>query len=641
MTTVSLFTPSLLPHETLEEHFVGAQRRALLEDMTARIDSASRSRERNHTLVVGPRGAGKTHLISLAYHRCGQLIDDGTRVQRSWLPEDPWLIYDYPSLLARIVERLEPPIELPNDHPSADECEHALRAAVEERGPVVVFVENLDQILDSIGNNGQQQFRSFLQQDASLLLAATSTSLSRDLTGPDSPFYLFFTTTQLGPFSVAEAAEMLVAAARARGDDDVAAFVEAGHANSRLGAIEHLAGGQPRMWATLSRTLTVAQIDELVSLLLERLDELTPYYQEQLRRLSPLQRRVVSALAQEDRPLNNKALAHLLAIDERTVAKTLTELKDKRWVTQINSRLRGLLKDRRLAYYELAEPMARVAFQLKESRGEPIRMVIEFLKLWFDATEMHDENGVLADGHVKAAHIELTTDGSASVARQLRGLSVSVGVPRIEALEAVDLALAALQHEDPEPFFELPSAVRGALENRAEDLRSTEGIESLRVYVHQQAHAEFGDVPSPRMAGWIDRAAQMAATASGLANLGLWRSLAWDFDAAVADLTDLERRLGSDHPNTLTSRNNLAYAYESAGRVNDAITLHEQVLADRERILGSDHPDTLSSRNNLANAYESAGRVNDAITLHEQVLADRERILGSDHPNTLASRNNL
>jgi len=32
------------------------------------------------------------------------------------------------------------------------------------------------------------------------------------------------------------------------------------------------------------------------------------------------------------------------------------------------------------------------------------------------------------------------------------------------------------------------------------------------------------------------------------------------------------------------------------------------VLADRERVLGGDHPGTLSSRSNLASAYQAAGR---------------------------------
>ncbi|MEU4806367.1 tetratricopeptide repeat protein [Actinosynnema sp. NPDC023587] len=108
-----------------------------------------------------------------------------------------------------------------------------------------------------------------------------------------------------------------------------------------------------------------------------------------------------------------------------------------------------------------------------------------------------------------------------------------------------------------------------------------------------------------------------------------------------ATLADRERVWGSDHPHTLNSRNNLAGVYESAGDPRRAIPLYETTLADRERVLGSDHPHTLNSRNNLAGVYESAGDPRRAIPLYETTLADRERVLGSDHPHTLISRNNL
>ena len=99
--------------------------------------------------------------------------------------------------------------------------------------------------------------------------------------------------------------------------------------------------------------------------------------------------------------------------------------------------------------------------------------------------------------------------------------------------------------------------------------------------------------------------------------------------------------LGSDHSDTLASRNNLAVAYQDAGRLDEAIALFEQNLDDRTRILGPHHPDTLTSRNNLAYAYRDAGRLDEAITLHEQNLEDSTRILGPHHPNTLISRNSL
>jgi hypothetical protein len=51
-------------------------------------------------------------------------------------------------------------------------------------------------------------------------------------------------------------------------------------------------------------------------------------------------------------------------------------------------------------------------------------------------------------------------------------------------------------------------------------------------------------------------------------------------------------------------RNNLAYAYASAGDLGRAIPLLEQALADSERVLGADHPQTKMVRGNLAAARQ-------------------------------------
>jgi hypothetical protein len=106
-------------------------------------------------------------------------------------------------------------------------------------------------------------------------------------------------------------------------------------------------------------------------------------------------------------------------------------------------------------------------------------------------------------------------------------------------------------------------------------------------------------------------------------------------------VTDCERVLGPDHPDTLTTRNNLASAYQDAGRLAEAIPLHERTLTDRERVQGPDHPDILASRGNLALAYRAAGRLAEAIPLFERTLAGCERVLGPDHPGTLTTRGNL
>ncbi|MFJ8747574.1 tetratricopeptide repeat protein, partial [Embleya sp. NPDC127516] len=70
-------------------------------------------------------------------------------------------------------------------------------------------------------------------------------------------------------------------------------------------------------------------------------------------------------------------------------------------------------------------------------------------------------------------------------------------------------------------------------------------------------------------------------------------------------------------------------------------SLYEQTLRDRVRVLGTDHPHTLASRNNLAGAYERAGDLGRAIPLYEQTLHDAERALNPGHPFIALVRANL
>ncbi|MGV9364999.1 FxSxx-COOH system tetratricopeptide repeat protein [Amycolatopsis sp. NPDC003731] len=136
------------------------------------------------------------------------------------------------------------------------------------------------------------------------------------------------------------------------------------------------------------------------------------------------------------------------------------------------------------------------------------------------------------------------------------------------------------------------------------------------------------------------------AQASILLNqLGVYLAHQGDLGTAIGYLTragdSLQRLNGSDHPHTLASRNNLAYAYESVGDLRRAISLYEAALTDFARVLGPDHPETLLLRNNLAHAYAVVGDLGRAIPLYEAALTDFVRVLGSDHPYTLALRNNL
>jgi tetratricopeptide (TPR) repeat protein len=106
-------------------------------------------------------------------------------------------------------------------------------------------------------------------------------------------------------------------------------------------------------------------------------------------------------------------------------------------------------------------------------------------------------------------------------------------------------------------------------------------------------------------------------------------------------LAERERTQGPDHPDTLTARGNLAYAYRTGGQLQDAIPLYEQTLAGRERVQGRNHRDTLTARGNLAAAYHLARRWPDAITQYELAVTDSERTLGAGDIETLTTRCSL
>ncbi len=57
----------------------------------------------------------------------------------------------------------------------------------------------------------------------------------------------------------------------------------------------------------------------------------------------------------------------------------------------------------------------------------------------------------------------------------------------------------------------------------------------------------------------------------------------------------------------------------------------EQTLEDRTRILGTNHPSTLTSRNNLASAYRAAGRTEEAAALFETPSGSEDEQDGTEN----------
>ena len=117
-----------------------------------------------------------------------------------------------------------------------------------------------------------------------------------------------------------------------------------------------------------------------------------------------------------------------------------------------------------------------------------------------------------------------------------------------------------------------------------------------------------------------------------------------DYDAAATmarrDLELRETALGLQHPDTLSSVNNMAVVLDHQGKYEHAEQMSRRALNGRETVLGMEHPDTLTSASHLALILWSQGSYDEAEKVNRRALEGRER-LGSLLEDTLTSVNNL
>lgn len=404
---LSRFTPSLMAPEVLEEIFV--QREGLAARLVRQVRESVVGDEKHQRLIVGPRGIGKTHLVSLVYHRLRATEDLRDRMRVAWLREEEWGISSFLDLLVRILAALSD--EDPNagvrdrlsaiyalDGDAAEAATLALLSDVLGGRTLVLIVENLDEVFAGLGERGQQRLRAYLQNRRECAILATSQALFGAVWLESSPFFGFFQVTHLKEFDVDTARALLINLARFMGNEELAALLITPVGRSRLEALHHLVGGNPRLYVILAQFLTRESLDELVGAFFEALDELTPYYRERMKSLSPLQQKLVYLLSEAGAPVSVKILAERAFATQQTVSSQLKQLRTQRFVV---AHTVG-----RESWYELREPLLRLVLRVKKERGEPVRLFVDFLRVWYSRGELTELLSALPPLSTEANYIQ-------------------------------------------------------------------------------------------------------------------------------------------------------------------------------------------------------------------------------------------
>ncbi len=416
---ISAFTPSLMSSVELETIFV--KRQALAQEIFEKIILSATTEAKHYALLVGMRGMGKTHLVALIYYRLlaefKQTPELKEKLVIAWLREEEWGVDSWLDFVSRIlramaieeVQARELLAELKRisiEESIAEAAAHAkyiLKEAIGGR-TLLLIVENLDDLFKGLGVPGQQQLRSFLQQDCCCTILATTPALFDGVQSREKPFFGFFHTRHLNRLDVPEAIEMLGKLATLGGQEDLARFLKTPLGRSRVRAVHHLAGGNPRVYMLFSQFITRDALDSLVQAFVKMLDDLTPYYQSRMRELSNQQRKIIELLVDKRAAVMVKEIAADCYIDPKTAASQLRDLKNMGYVEAT--------ADKRESLYELQEVLMRLCLEVKKQRGTWVEIFVEFLRIWYPLSErksqlelMRGSSRLMSDEHLERAFL--------------------------------------------------------------------------------------------------------------------------------------------------------------------------------------------------------------------------------------------
>ena len=389
----SRYSPGNMDRESLEAVFVG--RDDVMEDVLSRTTASIRGPQKHYILLVGPRGSGKTHLLALAYHRLMDALDaDGARdsVALALLKEEEWGVASFLDLIVRILRALAEEVphlsaeiadvynKFSRDPVDAETFALKLLRRHSEGKTLLLLCENLVDLFQGLGDEGQKRWRSAIQEAGNWAIVATTPQLFAALTLHDNPFYGFFTIRALEKIDLETGIDLLAKKAIHGDKPDLADFLRTPLGRARARAVHHLAAGNHRAYVVLFDFLDKESLEDLISPFMHMVDDLTPYYQGKMRQLAPAQRKIVEFLCLKGAPATVKDISTSCLMSQQTAAKQIGELATAGFVSRNRSG--------RNTFCELSEPLMRICIEVKDNKTQHFRLFVEFLRHWFTSREL-------------------------------------------------------------------------------------------------------------------------------------------------------------------------------------------------------------------------------------------------------------
>ncbi len=406
------YNPRKISPEKLESSLVGDDRWDTLNRIQEEMRLEAGEGPKQHWMLVGPRGIGKSHLMTLLYHK----IKKNECLNEIWIPILFPEELKMTKTMAKFLERAfnEIILEFGNDKdPVYDDLrqkiEKVRKSPIAERSDnffsliswfhektgkfIALLAENLQQLLGKkIPIIEQKKLRAFLQTSDALLLIGSATTIFSALHDHSHPFYHFFHSKRLHELNYKDMKSLILNLLTDSGCHDLANDLRG--KDARIRTFYSFTGGNPRMAVFLADILKAEVPDEMLELMDKTLDQLTPYFDSIFKDTPDYLEDVLNTLAAYEPAQSPKEIAQRLEAPPATIRNYLKQLKEI-------GHVRVAFSKRRSNYYCLTEYLYRIWYQMRDSgHREETRWLMELLlMLYSPGAIIEEKNRLKANGN--------------------------------------------------------------------------------------------------------------------------------------------------------------------------------------------------------------------------------------------------
>ena len=609
----------------------------LLDNAIESLRGSVGRKSKSHQLFIGPRGIGKTHLLSCIEDAVRSDEALGARVVVVRFPEESNRTLSFADFLIGMCGILK---EVREDEPRwaelfaaveteeddarvADTLVPAFREENRRRGrTLLVMLENLGEVLarQIRDRNEVAALRKFLMADNGCLLLATAPVHFDGITDVGQPFYDFFDIQILESLSFEETVEVIRLNLECDGKTDILKTLE--NMLPRLQALYRMTGGNPRLAMMLYELIAHESVTGVQNQFHLLLDRVSPFYQGRLNDLPPGQRALLACLAsmrgEEKTPA---AIAARMRMSQQETSSLLKRLSDAHYL-----RADRHPRDRRSRLYTIREGFFDIWLAMNLSRGARRRLpfLLEFFSLFYPSFEAREKKR-------SQLRAKLLEEGSVDAERALDYLS-EVGDPGERATAKFDMARI---------FARRGVAEQAASHAREAALLAGDGVSRsiARIVASAPSAPDYLYEIEEMIAAWeMHRSGELEAFAHRLAEMGKGLTLRTFSETRLAFLRDTLESVG-DAEERIAQRLRIAKVLADLARWEESEDQQRDALAEATALPNAKLVAAASSE--LARLLRHTNRIEEAEPLMRRALEIGVAALDEQHPIVAIRLNNL